>query len=304
MLLGLIVAIAIILLVMGVAASKVTLSLHREREVESARRANQYVRAIRVYYRKFGHYPGSIQQLENTNKIRFLRQDYIDPLTGKNDWRMIAVGQNKTTVMGFFGQPLAGIASQGLGALAGSLSTGGGFPGGAGAGGVGPGGVGGAGTNGTTGGTGGGGGTGSAGTGGTTDTSGTGTGTAVGTGSGTSGQPGTSGNAGSPFGGGSSGPLMGVGSSATGDSILVVNQQTTYQTWEFLYDPRIELLITAGQLNGGGVGTAGAGGLGQTPGGPGQNSGGAGQQNGFGFGGTQNPSGGPGQTGGTTPTQP
>jgi len=304
MLLGLIVAIAIILLVMGVAASKVTLSLHREREVESARRANQYVRAIRVYYRKFGHYPGSIQQLENTNKIRFLRQDYIDPLTGKNDWRMIAVGQNKTTVMGFFGQPLAGIASQGLGALAGSLSTGGGFPGGAGAGGVGPGGVGGAGTNGTTGGTGGGGGTGSAGTGGTTDTSGTGTGTAVGTGSGTSGQPGTSGNAGSPFGGGSSGPLMGVGSSATGDSILVVNQQTTYQTWEFLYDPRIELLITAGQLNGGGVGTAGAGGLGQTPGGPGQNSGGPGQQNGFGFGGTQNPSGGPGQTGGTTPTQP
>ncbi len=108
MLLGLIVAIAIILLVLGVAASKVAFSLQREREVESARRANQYVRAIRVFYRKTGHYPASIEQLENTNNIRFLRQDYIDPLTGKNDWRLIAVGQNKTTVKGFFGAAAGG----------------------------------------------------------------------------------------------------------------------------------------------------------------------------------------------------
>ena len=99
MLLGLIVAIAIILLVLGVAASKVAFSLHREREVESARRANQYVRAIRLYYRKLGHYPGSIQQLQNTNNVRYLRQDYIDPLTGKNDWRLIMVGQNKTCLL-------------------------------------------------------------------------------------------------------------------------------------------------------------------------------------------------------------
>jgi hypothetical protein len=35
---------------------------------------------------------------------------------------------------------------------------------------------------------------------------------------------------------------MGVGSSATGNSILTPNEQTTYETWEFLYDPRVEQL--------------------------------------------------------------
>ena len=54
------------------------------REVEAVHRGNQYVRAIRLYYRKFGHYPGSIEQLEKTNNIRFLRQRYVDPMTGKD----------------------------------------------------------------------------------------------------------------------------------------------------------------------------------------------------------------------------
>jgi type II secretory pathway pseudopilin PulG len=124
MLLGLIVAIAIILIFLGAAATKVAFSLHREREVESARRADQYVRAIRRFYLKNQHYPGSIEQLENTNNVRYLRKRYVDPLTGKADYRLILVGQNKTTVKGFFGQPLAGIASTGLGAVAGMQSSG------------------------------------------------------------------------------------------------------------------------------------------------------------------------------------
>src|ERR1700678_3157685 len=74
MLLGLIVAIAIILLGLGVAASEAAFSIRREREVESARRANQYVRAIRKFYMKNGHYPGSIEQLVQTNNVRYLRQ--------------------------------------------------------------------------------------------------------------------------------------------------------------------------------------------------------------------------------------
>jgi type II secretory pathway pseudopilin PulG len=301
MLLGLIVAIFIILLVLGVAASEAAFSLRREREVESARRANQYVRAIRVFYRKLGHYPGSMQQLENTNNVRYLRQDYIDPLTGKNDWRVIAVGQNKTTVKGFFGQPLAGIASQGLGALAGSQSTGNGFPGGA----VGPGGVGGPGGAAT----GVGGSTATTGAAGSTDASGA-AGTS-GTAGGANGQPGAAGGTGSTLGGGlggqnGSGPFMGVGSSANGPSIIAPNQQTTYQTWEFLYDPRIEQLIVAGQMNGGGVGSAAAGSLGQTPGAAAGGFGAPGGNVGGGFGGTSTTgaAGGAGQGGGTAPTQP
>jgi hypothetical protein len=65
---------------------------------------------------------------------------------------------------------------------------------------------------------------------------------------------------------------MGVGSSATGNSILVVNEQTSYETWEFLYDPRIEKLKAAAALNGG-VGSTGSGGLGTTPGGFGSTTG-------------------------------
>ena len=133
MLLGLVVAIFLILLVLGVAAPKVAQDLRREREVEAMHRGNQYVRAIQLYYRKIGHYPGSLEQLEKTNNIRFLRQQYVDPMTGKADWRLIKVGEAKTTVKGFFGQPLAGL-TPGLGANAGSASTG---MGGAGAGGAG-----------------------------------------------------------------------------------------------------------------------------------------------------------------------
>ena len=59
---------------------------------------------------------------------------------------------------------------------------------------------------------------------------------------------------------------MGVGSSATGDAILTVNEQTSYQDWEFLYDPRIEQLYAKGSLLGGiGLGT-GTSGFGTPPG--------------------------------------
>src|SRR5579859_6239198 len=122
-LIGLVVAIFLVLLVLSAAAPQVAKDLRRDREVEAVHRGNQYVRAVQLYYRKFGHYPGSIEQLEKTNNIRFLRQKYVDPITGKDDWRLIKVGEAKTTVKGFFGQPLAGLAP-GLGSAAGNASAG------------------------------------------------------------------------------------------------------------------------------------------------------------------------------------
>src|SRR5271156_6975220 len=123
MLVGLIVAIFLILLALSVAAPKMAQDLKRDREVEAVHRGEQYVRAIRLFYRKTHAYPGSIEQLEKTNNIRFLRQRYIDPMTGKDDWRLIHVGEAKTTVKGFFGQPLAGL-TPGLGSAAGLASPG------------------------------------------------------------------------------------------------------------------------------------------------------------------------------------
>jgi type II secretory pathway pseudopilin PulG len=268
MLLGLIVAIAIILLVLSIAAPKVARDLRRERDLETVHRGNDYVHAIRRYYIQFKHYPGSMEQLEKTNNIRFLRQRYKDPITGKDDWRTIPVGQNKTTVKGFFGEPLAGLPTTGLGAVAGMASPGIGQTPASGPGGGATSGIGGAspgfGSNTGIGGSsptsGAAGSTNTAGTAGATGTTGaTGTGAAGDTSTGTSSvgsQPATGFS-------GTTMPFMGVGLNAPGDSIVELNEQTTYATWEFLYDPRIELLKAKGGLNS--AGSIGAGALGQPP---------------------------------------
>lgn len=53
-------------------------------------RGHQYARAIQLYYRKFRpRYPPSIEALEDTNRMRFLRHRFADPFTGKDDWRII-----------------------------------------------------------------------------------------------------------------------------------------------------------------------------------------------------------------------
>jgi type II secretory pathway pseudopilin PulG len=270
MLVGLIVAIFIILLVMGVAAPKVARGLRRDREVETIHRGNQYVRAIQLYYKKFQNYPGSMEQLEKTNNIRFLRQRYADPMTGKPDWRLIKVGEAKTTVKGFFGQPLAGLAP-GLGTAAGMAS-----PGAAGAGAAGS--FGSTGSSGSafstpsTGGLGSGSSMGGSAYGGTSGSSAPGA--AGGTDS--SGFGGSTGSTGSTSGGigsqsatsftGGGAPFVGVGSSKSGDSITVLNEQPSYQTWEFIYDPRIEQLKAKASLFGGGPAASSGSNLGSAAG--------------------------------------
>ena len=121
-LLAVIVLVFLMLLALTVAAPKVAMELKHDQELETQHRANQYVRALRLYHKKTGNYPTSIEQLEKTNNQRFLRQRYIDPLTGKDDWKFIQVGQNKTTVKGFFGKDLPGLGG-GLGAASGLQSN-------------------------------------------------------------------------------------------------------------------------------------------------------------------------------------
>jgi hypothetical protein len=64
----------------------------RSREQMLIDRGEQYKRAITLYVRKFGRYPGKMDDLENTNNLRFLRRRYVDPMTGKDDWRVIHAG--------------------------------------------------------------------------------------------------------------------------------------------------------------------------------------------------------------------
>ena len=112
----------------------------RDREDELRHRGTAYMRAIQHFYKKFGRYPGKIEDLENTNNMRFLRKRYTDPMnvdkkTGKEkDFKFLTaqdITLNNGPVLGQTpgqgGQPGSG----GFGAQGGL----GGSPGGAGFGG-------------------------------------------------------------------------------------------------------------------------------------------------------------------------
>jgi type II secretory pathway pseudopilin PulG len=243
---------ALLVIAMSVAAPRIAKSIQRERELETMRRGKQYVRAIKLYYRKFRAYPPNVDALVKTNDIRFLRKKYIDPTTGKDEWKIIHVGEQKTQTLGFFGQPLVGGNSGGLTPIGtgpqgangqtglspiggfGSSSSNSGF------------------SSGTTDNGNGNGTTGnptdpSSGANGASGTSGTGqngTGGATG-GTGTTGSFGN----GQTFGGIG---IMGVSPNNPKQSILVYKKKNHYNEWEFLYDP-----ISEQTMQGGNAGTIG-----------------------------------------------
>ena len=250
---------AVLVLSLAVAAPKMAKTIQRDREVETFHRGMQYRRAIQLYYRKFHAYPPNIDALVKANDIRFLRKKYIDPMTGKDDWKPIMYGQNKTpTAMGFFGEPLAGNAST----IAGVGPSGGNTPGGA------------AGSGGSAFGNGGsafGGGS-PFGGGGSSSTifGGSGSGSdqssPTGSGSGTSGTPGSpssgSGTSSSGSGSGSDSStgqtfggmgIIGFEPASPKQSILTYKKKNHYNEWEFTYDPLSDVK-TMGGGNAGSIG--------------------------------------------------
>jgi type II secretory pathway pseudopilin PulG len=78
---------------------EITFEIKRDREEEMIHRGVQYSRAIRAYYKKFGRYPAKIEDLENTNQLRFLRKRYKDPLNNK-DFRLLHFGEAKLSLNG------------------------------------------------------------------------------------------------------------------------------------------------------------------------------------------------------------
>lgn len=284
MLVAVIFMMAILILSLSVAIPKVRQSIQRDRDEETMQRGKQYVRAIQLYYRKFHAYPPSVDALVKTNEIRFLRKKYVDPTTGKDEWKPIMYGQNKTPMaMGFFGQPLAAAVGGGIGPSGGNLTGQGSLTGG-----------GGLFNSGST-----------SGSPGAAPTTGTTPGTpdqgsqngASGT-TGTPGQPGTPGASGSTF--GTSNPvgsgqtfggagIIGFSPQSPKQSILVLKKKNHYNEWEFLYSP-----LTDQQQMAGGTGLNGI-----NPGNPTTPLGGSGTGTGFGT----SPS--PSPTGPTTnPTAP
>lgn len=83
---------AIIAAMLYLSAPQAAFEAQRVREDILIERGEQYYRAIQLYVRKVGGYPSTLEQLENTNNVRFLRRRYKDPMTGKADWRLIHAG--------------------------------------------------------------------------------------------------------------------------------------------------------------------------------------------------------------------
>jgi hypothetical protein len=70
----------------------VAFEAQRQKEELLIDRGNEYEHAIKLYVRKFQSFPASMEALENTNRVRFLRNRYVDPYSGKDDWRLLHAG--------------------------------------------------------------------------------------------------------------------------------------------------------------------------------------------------------------------
>jgi len=80
MMITLMLALAMIAIALLTVLPEIGQQIRRDREEEMRRRGTEYMRAIQHYYRKFGRYPVSLEQLEDTNHLRFLRKRYTDPM--------------------------------------------------------------------------------------------------------------------------------------------------------------------------------------------------------------------------------
>jgi type II secretory pathway pseudopilin PulG len=83
--------------------SKVDFEIKRDQEQEMIHRGVQYSRAIRGYYKKFGRYPTRLEDLDNTNNLRYLRKHYKDPLNKNKDFRLLHFGEQGVNLAGGLG---------------------------------------------------------------------------------------------------------------------------------------------------------------------------------------------------------
>jgi type II secretory pathway pseudopilin PulG len=235
MLITLVLALALITIALLAVLPDLKQQILRDREDEMRHRGTAYMRAIQHFYKKFGRYPNRLEELENTNNVRFLRKRYTDPMnrnpeTGKEkDFKILhqqdvnlnngpvlgqAPGQNGLPGQtgGLQGQSVFGGAQGGLGGLPGGIGSSGSQPGG----------------------------------------------TQPGTASGDSANAGTDGNSsnsnagadsssgfsGPTFGGG---PILGVASGSKAQTIRVFYSKNHYNDWLFVYLPVAD---RGGLLNG------------------------------------------------------
>jgi type II secretory pathway pseudopilin PulG len=216
MLLSVMLLITLMIIAMAVEIPRIAQQIKRANEEELEFRGREYATAIKKFYHRNGTYPVSLEQLENTNNLRFLRKRYKDPMTQDGEWRLIHVGEAEIKLQnpaqaGLTATPTPAGNTSGFGASGNAGLSGGTTSGGSGQGFGTPAGQSGSGQGFGT----------PAGQMGTLNTQGTG--------------PGLGGS-----GGGAGGPIIGVASQSKKTGIKEHNGEDEYDRWLFVYDPRAE----------------------------------------------------------------
>ena len=99
MLLALMLAVTLILIALSIEAPRIAQQIQREKEEELIHRGKDYATAIkRFVHKNGGRFPVSIEQLEDTNHVRFLRKRYKDPMTGEDNWRLVHFGEAEVKI--------------------------------------------------------------------------------------------------------------------------------------------------------------------------------------------------------------
>lgn len=83
---------AVLMLSLAVAIPPALHQGQREKEEELIFRGEQYQRAIGRFYKKYGRYPNTIDELLRTNDRGYLRKEFPDPMTKDGKWRVIGLG--------------------------------------------------------------------------------------------------------------------------------------------------------------------------------------------------------------------
>lgn len=70
---------------------RVAFEHQRNKEGLLVERGEQFIRAIKLYYRKNQKWPQNLDDLEKSQETRYLRKRYKDPMTGEDEWRLVHI---------------------------------------------------------------------------------------------------------------------------------------------------------------------------------------------------------------------
>jgi type II secretory pathway pseudopilin PulG len=98
-LVGVVVAMAIIVILVAAVGPSIAMVLERDRETELIFRGKQYARAIMAFQKRYGRLPNDLKEM-STMKPRTIRKLWKDPMCNCDDWQLIFAGTPEAAPMG------------------------------------------------------------------------------------------------------------------------------------------------------------------------------------------------------------